>query len=233
MRIPLLLCSLFLAGCSPNVHTLPMEIQTLGKDEFLAGARLADGDLHVDVVFLNNKYLHAAMAYGFTLYVDGDPDLKRAFGITYPIGGEGSVEERRHAAAIMRRPDKRTDPVFSPVETRLLAAQHLHLGLDDTTAFLRIRYRIPLISTRAKPFGIDPKGGLIRIGFEITPDRQPEQSGMNPAYGGQDRTGMGTVRTPRGTVRQDDELSQAMRRSLMGEYVKWIELRLPADPDAD
>lgn len=227
MRFIPLFALLSFAACSPKVHTLPMDVQALGKDEFLAGARILDGDLHVDVVFQNNKYLHAALAYGFTLYVDGDPDLKRGFGITFPLGGDGSMDERRSTAALMQRPDKRTDPVFSAVETRLLAAQNLHLGIDDTTAFLRIRYRIPMTSTRSKPYGIDPKSDRIRIGFEINPGRLEETSGMNPLMQGQDRVGRGTVRTPRGTMYADDELAQAMRRSLIGEYVKWIEVRVP------
>lgn len=224
--IPLIALLSFMA-CSPKVHTLPMQVQALGKDEFLAGARILEDELHVDVVFLNNKYLRAALAYGFTLYVDGNPELTRGFGITYPLGGEGAMEERRATAALMQRPDKRTDPVFTAVETRLLAAQNLHLGLDDTTAFLRIRYRIPLASTRAKPYGIDPTGDRIRLGFEINPGRLEDTSGMNPLMQGQDRVGRGTVRTPRGTYYADDELAQAMRRSLIGEYVKWIEVRIP------
>jgi hypothetical protein len=227
MRLIPLVILLAFAACSPKLHTLPMQVQSLGSDDILAGARLVDDDLHVDVVFLNNKYLHAALAYGFTLFVDGDPDLTRGFGITYPLGGDGSLAERRASAALMQRPDKRTDPVFTAVDTRLLAAQNLHLGLDDTTAFLRIRYRIPLTSNRAKPYGIDPKGDRIRLGFEIKPGRLEETAGMNPMMQGQDRVGRGTVRTPRGTYYADDELAQAMRRSLIGEYVKWIEIRVP------
>lgn len=226
MRFLSLLAMLAFAACSPKVHTLPMDVQALGKDEFLAGARIVEDDLLVDVIFQNNKYLTAALAYGFTLYVDGDPDLTRGFGITFPLGGDGTMDERRRTAALMQRPDKRTDPVFIPVETRLLAAQNLHLGLDDTTAFLRIRYRIPLISTRAKPYGIDAEGDRIRLGFEINPGRLEDTSGMNPLMQGQDRVGRGTVRTPRGTYYADDELAQAMRRSLIGEYVKWIEVKV-------
>jgi|GEM_PF-5282783 len=227
MRLLPLLALLAFATCSPKVHTLPLEVRALGADDILAGARLVGDDLHVDVVFLNNKYLRAALAYGFTLYVDGNPELTRGFGITYPIGGDGDVSERRKTAALMQRPDKRTDPVFTAVDTRLLAAQNLHVGLDDTTAFLRIRYRIPLTPTRANPYGIDPKGGRIRLGFEINPGRLEDTAGMNPLMQGRDRMGRGTVRTPRGTHYADDELAQAMRRSLVGEYVKWIEVRVP------
>lgn len=227
MRFIPLVALLAFTACSPKVHTLPMEVQALGADDILAGARFVEDDLHVDVVFLNNKYLRAALAYGFTLYVDGKPELTRGFGITYPMGGDGDVSERRKMAALMQRPDKRTDPIFTAVDTRLLAAQNLHLGLDDTTAFLRIRYRIPLTATRAKPYGIDPKGGRIRLGFEINPGRLEDTAGMNPLMQGQDRMGRGTVRTPRGTYYADDELAQTMRRSLIGEYVKWIEIRVP------
>jgi hypothetical protein len=49
---------------------------------------------------------------------------------------------------------------------------------------------------------------------------------MDPYRSGQDRTGMGTTRTPYGSVNREDELSQSMRRQLLGEYVKWVKIKI-------
>ncbi len=209
-----------------------MSLQPIGEQDFNLAVVPDSTHLNITVIFRANAYLANANEYGFTLYVDGDPDFRRSLGITYPMGRQQFSDEnlytrlRPQSARLLYRTQSKAPLVFADVSLPMLEIQGIRVRTDETSSLLRIEYAIPLTSSRAFPYAVDAKGREILLGFEIKPPIREASSGMDPSQGGQDRMGMGTTRTPYGSINRDDELSQSMRRQMMGEYVKWVKIKL-------
>jgi hypothetical protein len=225
MRLIPIALLLFSVACgSTKTYQAPMPLQPIGENDFDLAVARDSTHLTVTVSFRANTYLANVRQYGFILYVDGDPDLKRSLGIHYPLGS--SVPDEAKTAKLAYRSSSKTPVEFAEVSTDLLASQGVRVGYDESTSLLRITYAIPLRASRIHPYAVDAKGGEILLGFEIKPPILDAASGMDPYRSGQDRTGMGTTRTPYGSVNREDELSQSMRRQLLGEYVKWVRIKI-------
>jgi len=233
MRLIPIALLLFSVACgSTKTYQAPMPLQPIGENDFDLAVVQDSTHLNVTVSFRANVYLANVRQYGFILYVDGDPDLKRSLGIHYPLGRASYTDDqiydrmRPTAAKLAYRSSSKTPVEFADVSKDLLASQGVRVGYDESTSLLRINYAIPLRASRIYPYAVDAKDGEILLGFEIKPPIVEAASGMDPYRSGQDRTGMGTTRTPYGSVNREDELSQSMRRQLLGEYVKWVKIEL-------
>ncbi len=249
-NLPIALIILLAACSSTKTYVSPMALQPVGERDFDVAVNQTDTHLNVTVSFRNNQYYGAVMQYGFTLYVDGDPKFKRSMGFTYPLGihhfinmvpgareavqrGERveavddlSTRLRPLSARLLYRTNPKSSAIFGDVTITQLEAQGVVIRMDETQALLRIDYQIPLETTRVYPYAVDAKDRELLLGFEIKPPIVEGTSGMDPSRGGNDRMGMGTTRTPYGSINRDDELSQSMRRQMMGDYVKWVRIKL-------
>lgn len=233
MRLFPIALLLFSVACgSTKTYQAPMPLQPIGENDFDLAVSKDSTHLNITVSFRANIYLANVRQYGFTLFVDGDPDLKRSLGIHYPTGlssySDESVFDRMRptAARLAYRSSSRTPVEFVDVSTDRLSSQGVVVRYDESTSLLRVVYSIPLRASRVHPYAVEAAGGEVLLGFEIKPPALEATSGMDPYRSGQDRTGMGTTRTPYGSVNRDDELSQSMRRQLLGEYVKWVRIKL-------
>lgn len=233
MRLIPIALLLFSVACgSTKTYQAPMPLQPIGENDFDLAVAQDSTHLNVTVSFRANVYLANVRQYGFILYVDGDPDLKRSLGIHFPMGRAAYSDDAMYdrmrpiAAKLAYRTSSKTPVEFADVSTDLLSSQGVKVGYDESTSLLRITYAIPLRTSRIHPYAVDAKGGEVLLGFEIKPPILEAASGMDPYRSGQDRTGMGTTRTPYGSVNREDELSQSMRRQLLGEYVKWVKIKI-------
>lgn len=225
---------LFSVACgSTKTYQAPMPLQPIGENDFDLAVAKDSTHLNITVSFRANAYLANVRQYGFILYVDGNPKLKRSLGIQYPVGSmsygdnEALYERMRPISAkLSYRTNDKSPLAFVDVSVDLLSSQGVGVRYDESTSLLRIDYAIPLRTSRIHPYAVDAIGDEILLGFEIKPPLLEAASGMDPYRSGQDRTGMGTTRTPYGSVNREDELSQSMRRQLMGEYVKWVKIEL-------
>lgn len=233
MRLfPIAFILLSVACGTTKTYQAPMPLQPIGEQDFDLSVTTDSTHLNITVSFRANAYLANVHQYGFILYVDGDLRLKRSLGIQYPIGRLSFTNDdlydrlRPVSAKLTYRTNSKTPVGFADVTVDQLASQGVRVRLDDSSSLLRIDYAIPLRSSRIHPYAVDARGNEISLGFEIKPPLKDATSGMDPYRSGQDRMAMGTTRTPYGSVNRDDELSQSMRRQLMGEYVKWVKIKI-------
>lgn len=233
MRLFPIALLLFSVACgSTKTYQAPMPLQPIGENDFDLAVRKDSTHLTITVSFRANMYLANVRQYGFTVYVDGNPDLKRSLGIHYPTGRSSYPDDpmfdrmRPTAAKLAYRSSSKTPVEFVDVSTERLSSQGVVVRYDESTSLLRVEYSVPLRASRVHPYAVEAEDGEVMIGFEIKPPVLEAASGMDPYRSGQDRTGMGTTRTPYGSVNRDDELSQSMRRQLLGEYVKWVRIKI-------
>ena len=234
MRLLSIALLLFSVACgSTKTFQAPMSLQPIGENDFDVAVVKDSTHLNVTVSFRANIYLANVRQFGFILYVDGNPKQKRSLGIHYPVGSvtygdnEALYERMRPISAkLAYRTSDKTPLEFVDVSVDMLNSQGVRVKYDETSSMLRIDYAIPLRSSRIHPYAVDATSDEILLGFEIKPPLREASSGMDPYRSGQDRTGMGTTRTPYGSVNREDELSQSMRRQMMGEYVKWVKIKL-------
>jgi hypothetical protein len=233
MRLFPIALLLFSVACgSTKTYQAPMPLQPVGENDFDLAVRTDSTHLTITVSFRANMYLANVRQYGFTVFVDGDPELKRSLGIHYPTGRSSYPDDpmfdrmRPIAAKLAYRSSSKTPVEFVEMSTDRLSSQGVVVRYDESTSLLRVEYSVPLRPSRVHPYAVDAKDGEVMLGFEIKPPILEAASGMDPYRSGQDRTGMGTTRTPYGSVNRDDELTQSMRRQLLGEYVKWVRIKL-------
>lgn len=210
--------------------------------------------LYVFLGLKNNTLYQNIQRYGLYLYFDSDKDLRRSFGIMYPVGvltvlseipgarkeylenpGWSNAPENERLiksiedsmderVMIVQRVNKR-DPVRPvPIDIPALKAQSLELAMDRSASVMYIEMKIPLTSSRTRQFAIDAKSGA-DIHFGFEVIPPTLEEIMGEEFRSEQMNP--TARDPYGNrVSQAQRIDQQMMLQLRGEYTKWNRVRL-------
>jgi hypothetical protein len=213
-----------------------------------------DEFLYVFVGLKNNALYQNIQRYGLYLYFDATKDLRRSFGILYPVGvlnvlseipgarkeylenpGWANAPENERLiksiedtmadrVMIVQRTNKR-DPVRPvPINPTALQAQSLELAMDRSASVMYLEMKIPLSSSRTRQFAIDAKPGD-DIHFGFEVVPPTLQEIMGDSYRSEEMNP--TARDPYGSrVNQSQRIDQQMTLQLRGEYTRWNRIRL-------
>lgn len=213
-----------------------------------------DEFLYLFLGLKNNSLFQNIQKYGLYLYFDSDKDLKRSFGIMYPVGvltvlseipgarkeylenpGWSNAPENERLiksiedsmderVMIVQRVNKR-DPVRPvPIDLPALRAQSLELAMDRSASVMYIEMKIPLTSSRTRQFAIDAKPGS-DIHFGFEVIPPTLEEILGEDYRSEQMNP--TARDPYGNrVSQAQRIDQQMMLQLRGEYTKWNRIRL-------
>jgi hypothetical protein len=213
-----------------------------------------DEFLYVFLGLKNNALYQSVQRYGLYLYFDADKDLRRSFGIMYPVGvltvlseipgarkeyleNPGwstapenerlidSIEESMDERVMMVQRVNKRDPVRPvPIDIPALSAQSLELSMDRSASVMYIEMKIPLRSTRTRQFAIDAKPGA-DIHFGFEVIPPTLEEIMGDDFRSEQMNP--TARDPYGNrVSQAQRIDQQMMLQLRGEYTKWNKIRL-------
>lgn len=213
-----------------------------------------DEFLYVFLGLKNNSLFQNIQRYGLYLYFDGDKDLRRSFGIMYPVGvltvlseipgarkeylenpgWSNAPENERLIKSIEDSMDERvmivqrvnkSDPVRPvPIDIPALKAQSLELAMDRSASVMYIEMKIPLTSSRTRQFAIDAKPGS-DIHFGFEVIPPTMEEILGEDYKSEQMNP--TARDPYGNrVSQAQRIDQQMMLQLRGEYTKWNRIRL-------
>jgi len=144
--------------------------------------------VYLYVQFKNGFYQAAAKQSGFTVYLSGNPDNKKALGITYPLGAFNALrdmpgtyeqflnnqdwiskpehqelikklsKDNFRRVMITRRDHKDANAQNRILPVEQLRAQGLKIAADTTKRYLNLELRIPIHSSRTQQMALDPKG---------------------------------------------------------------------------
>jgi hypothetical protein len=213
-----------------------------------------DEFLYVYLAFKNNQFYQDVQRYGLTVFFDSDRKFRRSFGIMYPTGilnvlsdmpgarkeyleNPGwenlpenkrmieSIEENMPNRVMLIQRVKKNDPVRPiPVSMDALRAQDLHLHMDRSINQMNIEMKIPLQTTRARQFAIDPDNNeIVHFGIEVTPPSLSEIMGED--YRNEQMTT--STRDPYGNnMRQQQSYRSTSQLQLRGEFSRWNKIRL-------
>jgi len=230
------------------------QLQVRNNPEYDLYVSNDDEFLYVYLAFRNNQFYQDVQRYGLTVYFDSDKKFRRSFGIMYPTGILNvlsdipgarkdylenpswenlpenkrmieSIEENMPTKVMLVQRVKKDDPIRPiPVNMDALRAQELHLHMDRSTNQMNIEMKIPLRSTRARQFAIDPDNNeIVHFGIEVTPPSLNEIMGED--YRNEQMST--TTRDPYGNnMRQQQSYRNTSQLQLRGEFSRWNRIRL-------
>lgn len=144
--------------------------------------------VYLYVQFKNGFYQGAVQQSGFTIYLSGNPENKKALGITYPLGAFNALrdmpgtydqflnnqdwitkpehqellkklrKENYQRVMITRREHKDAHAQNRILPVEQLRAQGLQIAADTTKRYLNLELRIPVHSSRTQQMALDPNG---------------------------------------------------------------------------
>ncbi len=213
-----------------------------------------DEFLYVFLGLKNNSLFQNIQKYGLYLYFDSDKELRRSFGIMYPVGvlsilseipgarkeyleNPGwanapenerlikSIEASMEERVMMVQRVNKKDPVRPvPIDITALKAQSLELAMDRSASVMYIEMKIPLKSSRSRQFAIEVKSGA-DIHFGVEVVPPTLEEILGDDFRSEQMNP--TARDPYGNrVSQAQRIDQQMMLQLRGEYTKWKRIRL-------
>lgn len=210
--------------------------------------------LYIFLGLKNNSLFQNIKRYGLYLYFDSGKDLKKSFGIMYPVGiltvlseipGARkdylenpawstdpqnarmieTIEDSMDERVMVIQRTNKSDPVRPvPITKAALKAQSLEVAMDRSASVMYIEMKIPLASSRNRQFAIDAKPGA-DIYFGFEVVPPTLQEIMGDDFRAEQ---MNTpARDPYGNrVNQAQRINFQMMSQLRGEYTKWNRIRL-------
>lgn len=213
-----------------------------------------DEFLYVFLGLKNNSLFENIKRYGLYLYFDSNKDLRKSFGIMYPVGiltvlsempGARkeylenpswstdpqnarlieTIEESLDERVMIVQRTNKSDPVRPvPINQVALSAQSLELAMDRSASVMYIEMKIPLMSSRTRQFAIDAKPGS-DIYFGFEVMPPTLEEIMGEDFRNEQMNTQ--ARDPYGNrVNQAQRINFQMMSQLRGEYTKWNRIRL-------
>ncbi|MGM0587654.1 MAG: hypothetical protein ACQETE_04495 [Bacteroidota bacterium] len=212
--------------------------------------------LYIFTSFKSQFYQRAAENVGFTVYVDNDPELKRSFGITYPLGVTNAMREIPgvleeytddtewlnepanqklweslqssvyEKVMLTRRLNSRETPQRLILPLKQINAQGIKIARNKDGRKIQLEMRIPIQSSRTEQFAADPREG------------QPVHIGFEiqpPEFDLRDEVNENSVMSNRqrgsyyGSGQRRQPSSYDLEKAMsrrMGEYRHWVWIQL-------
>lgn len=214
-----------------------------------------EDNLYLFINMKNVQYKNIVEDAGFTIYVSGDEENKKALGITYPVGAfnflkqrpgqyqqfkqnkewlqkpenqnllEELREENYEKAMITQREHKKQTPQEVIVDLSRLEAQGIQIARERLHNRVHIELRIPLKSTRTQQFAVAPSSNR---SLQVGFTVEPPDKDWDDASTTVDLSRQQTNRGPYGRQRERQKMEQRLDQ-LTDAHDAWFELTLAPD----
>lgn len=166
-------------------------INRSASEEFDIAVANNDEFVFIAISFKNLRVQQMARDFGFRIYLDSDKNIRRSFGIVYPIGlvtaladypasrqaylenpGWRNMPDNRRLIESLERDMPSAVQIISRTESRSavrpafvpmeqLRANDIHVAIDPDSRMLLVELKIPIKSSRDRQFSVDDDGNNI------------------------------------------------------------------------